>query len=167
RLETVIGRSAVVDGERGGRRFVTRASVPQPHERCIDHDTREPGADAALAAELAGVSVCMQVRVLQGIFRLGVVAQDGAADAEESLVVSPHESLERACVALRKRVEQDFVGWIRGGVDDRQQRNRGSHDRLSPIALQMDAAATYGVPDVGFSAEVWTFREYRPFDRLC
>jgi len=60
-----------------------------------------------------------------------------------------------------------WVGRIRGGVDDRQQRNRGSHDRLSPIALQMDAAATYGVPDVGFSAEVWTFREYRPFDRLC
>ena len=64
-------------------------------ERLVDDDARQPGRQARVAAELAEVPVSREIRFLQDVFGIGVVADDRAGGPKERRVVQAHELLER------------------------------------------------------------------------
>jgi hypothetical protein len=89
------------------RHHNTLTLVPaQPHQGLVDRDAGQPGRDLRLAAEVPNVPVRLEIRVLHGVFRLGVVLEDRARDAEEPAVVSPHQPLESGVIVRRDAVDE-------------------------------------------------------------
>jgi len=56
------------------------------------------------------VRVGRDVRLLHGVLRLDVVAQDGARDAEQALVVAAHDQLEQRRLAVADATHDGLVG---------------------------------------------------------
>ena len=56
------------------------------------------------------MAVGLDVRLLDGVLGVGVVAQDGARGAEQPLVVAPHQDLEQRLVAAADPRDYVFVG---------------------------------------------------------
>ena len=74
--------------------------LPEPHECPVDDDAGEPGQDLRVAAKLPDVPVRIQIRILQRVFSIRIVAENGPRDAEKPLVVTPHQCLE-SCRVVR------------------------------------------------------------------
>ena len=58
------------------------------------------------------MAVGFDVCVLQHIFGIGVVPDDGARDTKELAVVAPHQRFERPLVAGRDPLNEDRVGYL-------------------------------------------------------
>ena len=147
---------------RGGRRiryvhrfvlrvgFAERNDDPLPPraaqrlQRLVDDDAREPGPERGVAAKLMQLPESADVRVLQGVLRLGVVLQDRAGGAVEPTVVPAHDRAERRmvaalCIAQEAGVVYDRIGPCRLGF----------HVRVSlelPIGCAREVRRSRSVP---------------------
>jgi hypothetical protein len=92
-----------------GERHLPHAPAP-PRDRLVHRDARQPRGERGATAELRQVRVRAHPRVLDHVFRLGVVAQHRARGAEQPLVVSSHQHLERCEGAGQDAGDDDLVG---------------------------------------------------------
>jgi hypothetical protein len=64
------------------------------HERLVRNDAHQPCAEACLGPEIRKRPVGLEVRFLERVLGVLVVAQDGARGAEKRSVVPAHQHLE-------------------------------------------------------------------------
>ena len=53
---------------------------PQPSERLVDHDSRQPRGQLRAAAEAVDIPISVQIGILQGILSLGIVSENRTRD---------------------------------------------------------------------------------------
>lgn len=88
-----VGAGVVKVGEAGAAGFA------EAHEALVDHDAAEPGGESAIAFEAAQVEENLGKGVLDFIFGVFEVAEDGAGEFEAGVVVAVDEFGERVGVA--------------------------------------------------------------------
>src|SRR5205814_1882261 len=81
----------------------------------VSGDAGEPGGKQGASGELVEVLVGAHVGVLHDVFRLGVVAEDGAGHAVKALVVAAHEDLIERGVSGLDAVDDLVVGEVGSG----------------------------------------------------
>ena len=86
--------------------------LPQAHQRLVRHHASEPGREARLASVAADGAVGLQIRLLQRVFRFGVVAQDRPRGAKERPVVPAHHRFKRRPVAAGHRPGELGIGGL-------------------------------------------------------
>jgi hypothetical protein len=73
-------------------------------------DAGEPGGEQGLAAEAGELAEGPQIGFLHDVLGLRVVRQDATGDAEEPLVVAPHQDLEKRDVPRQHALHDLLVG---------------------------------------------------------
>ena len=68
------------------------AAAAQAPRRFVDGDAGEPGRELRLAAKAVEMGERLHVGHLHHIFGVGIVAHDGAGDAEQPLVIAAHDA---------------------------------------------------------------------------
>ena len=81
----------------------------------VDGDAGEPGGKLGAPGELVEVLVGADVGVLHDVLGLGVVAEDGAGHAVQTLVVAAHEDLIERGVSGFDAVDDLVVGEVGSG----------------------------------------------------
>jgi hypothetical protein len=76
----------------------------------VNGDAGEPRRERGPPRELVEVQVRVQVGLLHHVLGVRFVAQDGAGDAEETLVVPAHQNLEEPFVSGLDAAHELFVG---------------------------------------------------------
>jgi hypothetical protein len=88
-----------------------QASVPpQPGERFVDCDPRQPGRETRAAGEVGEMGEGVDVCLLHHVFSLVVAAHDRAHGAKEPLVVPSHHQFEARNLPRTDAADQIFVG---------------------------------------------------------
>jgi hypothetical protein len=88
------------------------------HQGPVDDDPREPGGKLGVTSECLDVEVRLQVGLLQRIFSLGIVLQNGAGYSEQAAVISPHHDLERRVIGGTYSAREGSV--VVGRADSRR-----------------------------------------------
>ncbi len=73
----------------------------------------QPGGKGAGALEIGQVPECLEIGILQRVFRHRIVAQDAAGNAEEPPVIAPHDGAETPDIVRQCQRHQLGVASIR------------------------------------------------------
>ena len=106
-LRRVAAAFRIVEGKHDPFAFL----APQTHQRLVHHDARQPGSELCVTLEVTHVPECVQIRILQRVFGVLVVLENGAGDPEQPAVEAAHQRLERRIVPTDNAVNQ--VGVLR------------------------------------------------------
>jgi hypothetical protein len=68
----------------------------QASQGLVHGDACQPGGEERFAAKAGELAIGAHVALLHDVLGLRSVAQDAARDAEEALVVTPHQELEES-----------------------------------------------------------------------
>ena len=84
--------------------------LPDPRQRLVDGDARQPGGEPGTRLELIQVEEGVDVGLLPDVLGFVVTADDGPGDAEQPLVVPPHQRFELRRVTGAHGLYELFVG---------------------------------------------------------
>ena len=90
--------------------------APQPAQRLVHRDPRQPGREAGIAAKAFQMREGADVSLLHDVLGLAVVAQDAAGEPVEPAVVRLHDGANRGLVAGQRPADQVGVAGS-GGRD--------------------------------------------------
>ena len=98
---------------------VSAAEMAEAHETLVNDDAGEPGGEAGVAFEAAEMEEGFGVGVLDFVFGVFVVAEDGAGEFDAGLVVPIHEIGEGDLVPLLRGTDEFGVddGFVFGGLE--------------------------------------------------
>ena len=75
-------------------------------DRLVDHDTSQPHGEACIRTELSEVRERAQIGILHHVLSLSVIADDGACDAIEPLIVTPDDQAQRGRTSLSRETHE-------------------------------------------------------------
>ena len=87
-----------------------RPLFPQAAQRFVQGNARDPRAESGIAAERIETGKGADVGFLNDIFRLRIIAQDAARDAEQTAIVTLRKGTNRGFVALARQINEFLVG---------------------------------------------------------
>lgn len=101
---------------------ISATELAEAHQTLVDDDAGEPGGEAGVAFKAAEVKKCFGVGILDLVFGVFVVAENGAGEFDTGLIVPVDEIGESGLVALLGAADEIGVGvddglGFRGGID--------------------------------------------------
>lgn len=101
---------------------VSATELAEAHQALVNDDAGEPGGEARVTFKAAEVKECFGVGVLDLVFGVFVVAENGAGKFDAGLIVTVDEISESGLIALLGAADEIGVGvddglGFRGGLD--------------------------------------------------
>ena len=126
------------------------AQLAQAAEGLVDDDPGQPGRQSGVAAKLAEMAEGAQVGLLQGVLRLGVIAQNAARHPEQPTIVPAHDRPDGLGVARQSAANEIALAGAIGDHGRRMVRQGDWYHSRPPSAV--GCAARKRVPGGGARA---------------